>query len=65
MTSFFEWFKNKAKIKRWLMLILIGVLLISYSISKIMILNVLTLLEILIMIVSGVSRYFDNNLWFN
>ena len=48
------------------MLILIGVLItISYSISKIMILNVLTLLEILIMIVSGVSRYFDNNLWFN
>lgn len=54
MTSFFEWFKSGAKIKRWLLLILIGILLISYSISKVLVLNILDLVEILIMIVSGV-----------
>ena len=54
MTSFFEWFKNKAKIKRWLLVILIGVLFVSYSISKVIVLNVLSLTDILIMIISGV-----------
>lgn len=54
MSSFFEWFRNKAKIKRWLLVILIGVLLVSYSMSKIIVLNILSLTDILIMIIAGV-----------
>ena len=55
MTSFFEWFKSGAKIKRWLLLILIGVLLVSYSISKVLSVNVVNLMDILIMIATGVA----------
>ncbi len=54
MTSFFEWFKGKARIKRWLFIILLGVLFLSYSISKVLVSNVLDFKDILIMIVSGV-----------
>ncbi len=54
MTSFFEWFKGGAKIKRWLLLVLVGVMLIAYSMSKILLLSVLNLLDILIMIITGV-----------
>lgn len=54
MTSFFEWFKSGAKIKRWLFFILIGVIFVSYSMSKILIVNVIDLLDIVIMIISGV-----------
>lgn len=37
MKSFLEWFKNSTKVKRWLILILIGVALVCYSFSKILV----------------------------
>ena len=35
MKGLFEWFKNSSKMKRWILLILIGVVLVSYGISNI------------------------------
>ena len=35
MKGLFEWFKNSSKMKRWILLILIGVVLVSYGIANI------------------------------
>jgi len=37
MKGFFKWFKNSAKMKRWMLLIIIGIVLTCIGISKIMI----------------------------
>ena len=37
MKSFFEWFKASTKVKRWIMLILIGMVCVCYSISEILV----------------------------
>ena len=36
MRGIFSWFKNSSKMKRWLFLALIGVVLVSLGIAKIM-----------------------------
>lgn len=46
MRSFIEWFKNSAKIKRWIMLLLIAMVLICYGISKILVLESLDLINL-------------------
>ena len=37
MKGFFEWFKSGAKMKRWILLILVGIALACYGISKIIV----------------------------
>ncbi len=37
MKGFFRWFKNSAKMKRWMLIILIGIILACIGISKIMV----------------------------
>ena len=37
MKGFLEWFKSSAKMKRWMLLILLGVVLICYSIAQILV----------------------------
>lgn len=37
MKGFFKWFKNSAKMKRWMLIILIGIILACIGISKIMV----------------------------
>lgn len=37
MKGFFKWFKNSAKMKRWMLIILIGIVLACIGISKIMV----------------------------
>ncbi|MCI8699892.1 MAG: uridine diphosphate-N-acetylglucosamine-binding protein YvcK [Clostridia bacterium] len=37
MKGFFEWFKSSAKMKRWMLVILIGVVLICYAIAQILV----------------------------
>ena len=36
MKSFFEWFKASTKVKRWILLIIVGVVLTCYGIAKIL-----------------------------
>ena len=45
MIGFFEWFKPKAKMKRWILLILVGIFLVSYGISQIMIMKELSFVD--------------------
>ena len=45
--GFFKWFTSKAKMKRWMLLILVGVVLVGYGISNLLYFNTLGLTEIL------------------
>lgn len=56
MKGFFGWFKGSTKIKRWMFLILVGVVLVCYGISEILILNEMSiegLIKIIAMFVLG------------
>ncbi len=46
MKGFFKWFKSGAKMKRWMLLILIGILLVCFSIAEIMSVKELSFLEV-------------------
>ena len=46
MKSFFEWFKASTKVKRWIVLILIGVVLTCYAFSKVLVTNEIDFNEI-------------------
>ena len=37
MKGYFKWFKNSAKMKRWMIIILVGILLACYGTSKILV----------------------------
>ena len=37
MKGFFEWFKSGTKMKRWILLILVGIALACYGISEIIV----------------------------
>ena len=37
MKSFMEWFKASTKVKRWILLILVGVALTCYAFTKILV----------------------------
>ena len=46
MKGFFKWFKNSAKMKRWMTIILIGIVLACIGISKIMVSKTVSFTEI-------------------
>ena len=47
MKSFIGWFKNSSKIKRWMFIIIIGMVLVCYGISKILISDSLILQDLI------------------
>ena len=56
MKKFFKWFKSEAKIKRWILLILIGIVLVCYGVAKILVtqeLSVTTLIRIVVSFTIG------------
>ncbi len=57
MKGFFKWFKGKAKIKRWILLILIGVVLVCYGIAKLIDARTLNVVEIITVVVSFVVGF--------
>ena len=46
MKGFFEWFKSSTKMKRWMFLILIGMALVCYSVSEIIVLKEISFFEV-------------------
>ena len=46
MKGFLGWFKGSTKIKRWMFLILVGIVLVCYGISEILVLNEISLEEV-------------------
>lgn len=54
MKGFFKWFKSSAKMKRWIVLLLIGVVLVCFGISNIIAHKTLQKLDIIKIVVSFV-----------
>lgn len=54
MKSFFEWLKNSTKIKRWIFLILIGMILACYGFAQILVLDKLVLTDLVRIVVTFV-----------
>lgn len=46
MKGFFEWFGSSAKMKRWMILILVGVILACYGLSEILVMKVMSFMEV-------------------
>lgn len=60
MKKFLKWFKNSTKIKRWIFLILLGIVLTCFGFSKIMVskeLEILGLIEVIISFVLGFTFF--------
>ena len=56
MKGFFTWFKGSTKIKRWMFLILVGIVLVCYGLAKMLVgnqLEVLDVIEIVALFVFG------------
>lgn len=46
MSGFFHWFKSSTKMKRWMLLILVGIILACYGIAEILVLKEVSFLEV-------------------
>ena len=46
MKGFFKWFKSSTKIKRWMLLMIVGIVLVCYGIAKVIVTNELTFGEL-------------------
>lgn len=46
MKGFFKWFKSSTKIKRWMLLMIVGVILVCYGMAKVIVTNELTFSEL-------------------
>ena len=57
MKGFLQWFKRESKMKRWILLVLIGVLLSSYGMLNLLIGKVLNFGEILKIILTFVAGF--------
>ena len=57
MKGFFTWFNSKTKIKRWIFLILVGVVLTCFSIAKILNAKILKPTDILLIVGSFVAGF--------
>ena len=57
MKSFFEWFKASTKVKRWILLILVGMTLVCYGISKILVSEEMSFFELTKVIVIFVAGF--------
>lgn len=57
MKSFFEWFKASTKVKRWILLILVGVILTCYGMAKIFTSQELSLFEAIKIVVIFVCGF--------
>ena len=52
MKGFIEWFRPNARIKRWIFLILVGIILACYGISTIIVSEELEIAQLLLIILS-------------
>ena len=46
MKGFFKWFQNSSKMKRWMFLILMGIVFACYGISEILVLKEMSFVEV-------------------
>lgn len=57
MKGFLKWFKSGTKIKRWMFLMLLGIVLVCYGIAKVMVTDQISFKEVAIIIASFVAGF--------
>ena len=57
MKGFLKWFKSVTKIKRWMFLMLVGIVLVCYGIAKVMVTDQIIFKEVAIIIASFVAGF--------
>lgn len=57
MKGFLKWFKSGTKIKRWMFLMLVGIVLVCYGIAKVMVTDQISFKEVAIIIASFVAGF--------
>lgn len=58
MKGFLSWFKGSTKIKRWIFLILIGVVLVCLGLSKMLVGKELSVIDVISIVVMFVARFY-------
>ena len=46
MEGFFKWFKSSTKVKRWILLMLIGIVLVCYGIAEVIVTNEMSFVKL-------------------
>lgn len=57
MKGFLKWFKSGTKIKRWMFLMLVGIVLVCYGFAKVMVTDQISFKEVAIIIASFVAGF--------
>ena len=57
MNGFMHWFKSSSKMKRWMFLILIGIILMCYGLAEVLVLKELSVIELSKIIVTFVIGF--------
>lgn len=57
MKGFIQWFKSSSKLKRWMLLILIGILLLCYGMAEILVLKTMSFKELAKIVVTFVVGF--------
>lgn len=57
MKGFFKWFRKEAKIKRWILMIIIGIILACYGMAKLLVEKQLLLMDIIKIVISFVIGF--------
>lgn len=68
MNGFMQWFKSSSKLKRWMLLILVGIALVCYGIAEILVLKEMSfgeLAKIIITFITGVVGIVLGLIYFN
>lgn len=63
MKGFFEWFKSNAKMKRWMLLILIGIALACFGFAQMLVLKELSFMEVIKIGVTFIIRIYLCDYW--
>ena len=57
MNGFFKWFKSGAKIKRWIFLMILGIILVCYGMAKILVTNEMGFKELALIVFTFVVGF--------
>lgn len=63
MKGFMHWFKSSSKMKRWMFLILIGIILACYGIAEVLVMKEMSFQEVGKIAIIFVIRFSLYNFW--
>lgn len=64
MLGFFNWFNGKTKIKRWIFVILLGIVCVCFAFTVALQTDILTPVDILKIVLLFALRFYSNYNWY-